>query len=741
MHTADPADPGQKTRIEVIPANETRGHCPTLRVDGALWHDPVQPYRPVFPLEGTRPDVVALFGLGLGYTAAGSLQISPQARVVAWEPIPELAEMAAALLRDEWQVDGRVTVETDPADFQARLLSACQGARSLASIELPALREANPDRARLFRRMVQEVVDADTLTSLSPASDEADPAAGIAEIARHPRLLQVIGPWKGQTALLVASVPDEATRAAIRARHGSLQVVTSSTLAPSLARAGLQPDLVVVRDPMPPGDDVAAVTSESLLAITPDSHPAWWRTPAAGRFTLGHTNTAWMLPDGDPGRVLSFRFGAEVPMAATSLALGAVTLVPVGFERSADAHWNWLSPSRRRERLIRRLASQTGALWLEWSGPGEELPDPHERPDIRTTLGKAAPLGSEPISGALERAAAAIERITREAEQLATTLDPDTLRAYVAQRAEADPFTRVFVSARLNPACGGDAHADLAAVCHRAHDVLVRARAHLGEPETAAAATRPPRPSHLPRLKVFLGGSAAEDLPRAVLASQVRRFAATPVDVVVLRDAITETFGPRARNLPVAAQKMLIPALCGYEGRAVYLEPSVLVFGDVTELAFAETDGAAALAPVEGPASVLLVDAERAGWNAETVLAAAEAAPDQLEGLLAPSVSHGIAALDPAWCRPDDTALHAQAVRITCPQWLPWISDHHPATWAWEAMLAAARREGTIPDELLVTALKAGQLRRDLAETLARVAAPPASAPGRTPVGAGITTS
>jgi hypothetical protein len=706
-----------ETRIELVPADEARGHCPTLKVDGTLWHDPVQPYRPVFALDGARPDVVAVFGLGLGYAAAGALQLNPRARIVAWEPIAEVRELAETLLRDEWQIADRVAVEAEAADFQARLLAACRGARSMASLELPALRQRDPSRAREFRRVVQEVVDADTLTSLPADAGASDPLDVLPQLASHPRLLQVAGPWRGQTALLLADLPDESTRAAIARCHGRCQIVTSARLAPVLARAGLQPDLVVVRDGAPPTEEACSVMSESLVGVSPDSHPAWWTAPAAGRFVLGHSSTAWLLPPGDPGQVLSYRWGPEVPMAVAALTLGARALVPVSFERSPDAHWNWLAPSRRRQRIIHRLSGQTGAEVIDWSGKAEELPEPSERPDLRSTLARAEPIGHASLRGALSRSRRALERLRRETDRMGPALPPRGLAAYAAHRAEADPFTRVHVTLPLaDPLERGDEPAlNLDPIWDRAAETLDRAEARLGFAAKTVPAAGGSLLSRRP-LRVFVGAGKDLAVPTAVLERQIHRQASGPVEIVTLQDALAERFGPRARSLPPAAAKLLVPALCDFEGRALYVEPSVLVFGDVFELNEHDMAGAAALAPLDGPASVLLIDAERADWDPEKVLSAAATNPEALESLLMPSVSRGIGKLDEAWCRCDDPSLEASAVRITCAPWLPWLAAHHPAAWAWEAMLAAAIAERAVTPQDLDAAVAHGALRTELAQ-------------------------
>jgi hypothetical protein len=136
----------------------------------------------------------------------------------------------------------------------------------------------------------------------------------------------------------------------------------------------------------------------------------------------------------------------------------------------------------------------------------------------------------------------------------------------------------------------------------------------------------------------------------------------------------------------------------------------------VSELAVCDMAGAAAQAPLDGPPSLLLVDASRAGWDPEKVVSAAGADPAELERLLLPSVTQGIAKLDDAWSRCDAPSLETSAVRLTCDPWMPWLSSHHPAAWAWEAMLAAALADGALLARDLERAARDGMLRAELAQ-------------------------
>jgi len=99
-------------------------------------------------------------------------------------------------------------------------------------------------------------------------------------------------------------------------------------------------------------------------------------------------------------------------------------------------------------------------------------------------------------------------------------------------------------------------------------------------------------------LRIFVGGSKEHRVPFEVLRHSIMRNATVPVEVKMLGDCDSEE-----RRIPerwrrkaptsFSFQRFLIPRLCGYEGRAVYLDSDQVVLGDVAELASLAFDGLA----------------------------------------------------------------------------------------------------------------------------------------------------
>jgi hypothetical protein len=87
-------------------------------------------------------------------------------------------------------------------------------------------------------------------------------------------------------------------------------------------------------------------------------------------------------------------------------------------------------------------------------------------------------------------------------------------------------------------------------------------------------------------MRIFVGGDETEWVPAKVLEHSIRRYASGPVEVTIMRDLAIPP--PKAeKNRPrtkFSFYRFKIPELCGYRGRALYLDSDMQVFRDVAEL-------------------------------------------------------------------------------------------------------------------------------------------------------------
>lgn len=697
---------GTRAQLEVLPTDEAAGFAPTLLYRGTPLHDRVQPYREVLPLEGASPELVILFGVGLGYTAAGALHLCPAARVLAWEPVPEMAAVARDVLQREWNIAASVVLEEDLADFQARLIDALRRTRSAAVIELSTLAALEPGLAGRFREAVRAAIDATSLSAGAPLDAPClqNVADNAPQLAGARSYTGTAGALAGVPGLAVPAVPGPEALASIRALHGSCCVVAAADAAPALAAAGAAPDVVVVRNTAAPDAAQWSAAGGAVLAICPESHPDWWTVPCAARFVFLHTGTPWLDPQDDLGTRATFAWGHELPVLLAALHAGLGPLYVSELPYGDDVRWNLLSAPVRRDMLLRRWAQSTSTELRELPPAG--APNPHAAAAPARFAATLRAAGSPFHGPDLAAAGRALDVLGRDLAHAATLAEP-ARSAYVTRRAESDTFTRALTATAL--AEGGD----LCAALDGARTLL----AAFGDPPRAAAPDAAGE-----TVRVFIGALPGEEVPARVLLAAIERHTRARLAVRFVGPEIADALGPRAAALPRATWPFLVPALCGHEGRALYVEPSVLVQGDVLDAWNAPLGRHVALVPAEGPASIAVIDAGRAPWDA-AFLERLFSGRETPAALLAAGSAPGIGALPEAWQARDEAPLLASAIRFTCEPWLPWKRDLHPAAWIWEAAFVLAATSGALGVNEVQRAEAQGHVRAGFAEAAKHLAA------------------
>lgn len=131
-------------------------------------------------------------------------------------------------------------------------------------------------------------------------------------------------------------------------------------------------------------------------------------------------------------------------------------------------------------------------------------------------------------------------------------------------------------------------------------------------------------------IRVFIGSSATEWLPAKVLEYSIKSNTNKAVETFILSSVAREfTLPVHAKNqprTPFSFQRFLIPELCNYKGRAIYLDADMLVFDDIRLLWETDFAGADLLATssrdLNRPTqfSVMLLDCEKLNWNIENIV-------------------------------------------------------------------------------------------------------------------------
>lgn len=228
-------------------------------------------------------------------------------------------------------------------------------------------------------------------------------------------------------------------------------------------------------------------------------------------------------------------------------------------------------------------------------------------------------------------------------------------------------------------------------------------------------------------VRVFVACTEAERLPMRVLEFSIRETTSLPVRVTAIQDAGREI--PRPRDLrnqprtPFSFQRFLIPELCEWRGRAIYMDADMQVFRDVGEVWNAPMQDHDLLAVHEagdgrkGQFSVMLLDCERLGWRVEEVVAGLDEGRYSYEQLMGEMcVARRIGrTLGPEWNsleahEPGRTGLLHYTNMVT----QPWVSLGNPLGELWVDCLRRAIHAGFVRLDDLRRAVAEGHVRPSL---------------------------
>jgi hypothetical protein len=243
--------------------------------------------------------------------------------------------------------------------------------------------------------------------------------------------------------------------------------------------------------------------------------------------------------------------------------------------------------------------------------------------------------------------------------------------------------------------------------------------------------------------RIFIGSDQSQTVAHQVLAYTIREHASIPVEITPMLD------------LPVRAPKdddneprtgfsyyrFAIPELCGYAGRALYLDPDMLVLGDIAELAgltFGDHTMLCTHQPAPPPqwegdpkfrpgrnSAVMLLDCSRLHWDVaefidglddgrytyrELVRELSVFGPDEIADTIPVEWNH-LERYEPGVTR----LLHYTVVSTQ-----PWKTDANPLGELWTSWYCKAMQAGAVRPDDVAEGILAGHVKVSLAECLER---------------------
>jgi len=227
--------------------------------------------------------------------------------------------------------------------------------------------------------------------------------------------------------------------------------------------------------------------------------------------------------------------------------------------------------------------------------------------------------------------------------------------------------------------------------------------------------------------RIFVASTPAEWLPMRVLEFSIKETTSLPVEVSAIYTFNRPIPLPLAienqPRTPFSFQRFLIPELCDFSGKAIYLDADMQVFQDISELwnhNFADCD----LQTVQeaqkgrrGQFSVMLLDCKALGWNIDQIVADLDAGKLDYAALMhemrvAQKIGRDIS--------PDWNSLERYEAGKTCllhytdMNTQPWISTANPLGHLWIACLKRALQSGFISRTELEREITSGHVRPSL---------------------------
>ena len=281
--------------------------------------------RQVAALTPDAPPVVFVFGLGLGYAVEAARARWPQTRIVALEPIAELA-VAAARRSPDLFADRHVTVLTGPeyegADQLWRVFPPPFAAPLL--LAHPVLTRAFPKDVERMKQLLARAVQGARMNARARRDNAGryllNTLRNAVRIARSGDAGALSGAFAGVPAVIAAAGPSlNRNIEELRPLVDRGLLIAADTAWRPLVEAGLEPPLVVAVDPTP-------ANGGHLVGVRP-------------------AQSAWLLTEGavDPG------------------SLGQCMATPAFWRVGEHEPWPWLADAGVQLPTVRVWGSKTGA--------------------------------------------------------------------------------------------------------------------------------------------------------------------------------------------------------------------------------------------------------------------------------------------------------------------------------------------------------------------------------------------
>jgi hypothetical protein len=242
-------------------------------------------------------------------------------------------------------------------------------------------------------------------------------------------------------------------------------------------------------------------------------------------------------------------------------------------------------------------------------------------------------------------------------------------------------------------------------------------------------------------VRLFIGSGEASLLERKTLIHSLRAHTRRPLDIHVFNgthDALEHGDDPPTRlGMPLSIKyrnytefsnyRWLIPQLCGYRGRAIFLDSDMVCLADIGELFDADMGGCDMLAKAEAykgenswGMSNILFDCERCRFPLEEIFEDVDAGRysntdfHQMTPRFLERRAYRLGPIDPVWNSFDICDAGTKLIHFTNLRTQPWKFPGHVHEDLWFRWFNEARRVGAITQQDIDKTLSRAYARQDI---------------------------
>ena len=230
-------------------------------------------------------------------------------------------------------------------------------------------------------------------------------------------------------------------------------------------------------------------------------------------------------------------------------------------------------------------------------------------------------------------------------------------------------------------------------------------------------------------VKVFVGLEKEQQLAFEVLRYSITRHASITTEIIGLNQALegATDCSTLSGNTPFSFQRFSIPALCGYAGRAIYLDSDMLVLRDIRELWQYPMHENALLsvgaAPDSGRAaqfSVMILQCDRLQWNIKEIINDVEGGKHDYHDLLQLMniVKQKSSEIPYYWNSLESLSRETRLLHYTDMDLQPWLNWRNRNGRIWCEHLFEAIMQGAISRTFVEKEISRGHVRPSLSYQL-----------------------